>query len=99
MPSKKKITGQSNLTAPSEPLTKTNSEPLNLTTPQQKKPRLKNFLLNDLDCDRLGKLVKEANQNSPYRKISETSLVRALLLLGSKMDIERIVKAAHEAQR
>ncbi|KAF0139099.1 MAG: hypothetical protein FD122_3507 [Stygiobacter sp.] len=97
MPSKKKITGQSNLTAPSEPLAKTNSEPLNLTTPQQKKPRLKNFLLNDLDCDRLGRLLQEANRNSPYKKISETALIRALLLLAGKMDIERIVKAARDA--
>lgn len=96
MPTKKKITGQSNLTLPPEPIG-TESDALNLTTTQQKKPKLKNFLLNDLDCDRLVKLVQDANRNSPYKKISETSIIKALLLLGGKMDIEKIIKAAREA--
>lgn len=96
MPSKKKIIGQSNLTLTLEP-TRIESEALNLTKTQQKKPKLKNFLLNDLDCDRLVKLVHEANQNSPYKKMSETSIIKALLLLGGKMDIEKIIKAAREA--
>lgn len=97
MPTKKKITGHSNLTAPVEQASVEKDTPLKLTTPKQKKPKLKNFLLTDLDLERLISLVNEANQASPYKKISETAIIRALLLLGGKLDIEKIVKAAREA--
>lgn len=97
MPTGKKLTGQSNLTIPTIEENASPKERLNLTTPKQKKPKLKNFLLTDLDRERLTNLVNDANQASPYKKISETAIIRALLLLGGKMDIEKIVKAAREA--
>lgn len=92
----KKITGRSNLSMiPQEPQAPT--EKLNLTISTKKKPKLKNFLLNDLDCDRLTKLVELANRASPYKKVSEAAIVKALILLGSKMDIEKILKASRDA--
>lgn len=96
MATKKKIIGQSNLSAPPKP-TEGEKERLNLVAPTAKKSRLKNFLLNDLDRERLIKLVVDANRASPHKKISEASVIKALLLLGSKMDIEKIIKAAREA--
>ncbi len=71
--------------------------PLNLTVAKQKKPKLKNFLLSDLDCERLIALVKEANQASPYKKVSEAAIIKALIFLGGKMDIDKLLKAVREA--
>lgn len=97
MPTKKKITGRSNLTTPPEPPGTEKTERLNLTTTKQKKPKLKNFLLNDLDCERLVNIVREANNASPYKRVSEAAIIKALILLGSKMEIEKVLKATREA--
>ena len=96
MPNKKKITGHSNLTvAVTEKVAE--SEALSLTTPKQKKPKLKNFLLSELDCERLIKVAKEANKASPYKKVSETAIIKGLILLATKLDIEKLLKATKEA--
>ncbi len=92
---KKKITGASKLLTEKEPSAPPTA-PLNLTTPKVKKPRLKNFRLNDVDQEQLRRIVDEVNRLSPYKKISEATIIKSLIFLGSKMPPEKILKATKE---
>lgn len=93
---KKQIIGKSKLLQEAEvPIQK--EEPLNLTIPKKKKPTLKNFRLTELDCENLRKITEAVNRISPHKTISETTIVKALLLVGSKLSPEKILKAAKEA--
>lgn len=92
---KKRITGQSKLLT--EPQTSVPADaPLNLTTPKPRPSALKNFRLNDLDREQLQQIVSTVNRLSPYKKISENTVIKALIFLGGKMNPEKILKATKE---
>jgi hypothetical protein len=90
---KKKITGQSKLAVTSSP--GESSEELQLVT---RKPQLKptSFRLTPEDSDRLKSITAAVNELSPYKKISETMVVKALLYNGRRMKPESLLKAIKE---
>jgi hypothetical protein len=90
---KKKITGKSKLASTSSPADA--AEDLKLVN---RSPRLKptSFRLTPEDSDRLKSITAEVNELSPYKKISETMVVRALLYNGKKMKPESLIKAIKE---
>lgn len=90
---KKKITGQSKLARTSSP--GDSAEDLQLVS---RKPKLKptSFRLTPEDSQRLKSITAEVNKLSPYKKISETMVVKALLFNGHKMKPERLLKAIRE---
>jgi hypothetical protein len=90
---KKKITGQSKLAITSSP--SDSSEELQLVT---RKPQLKptSFRLTPEDSERLKSITAAVNELSPYKKISETMVVKALLYNGRKMKPESVLKAIKE---
>lgn len=91
----KKITGQSKLLQRHIENTPT-EEPLNLIKPHRAKAILKNYRFSSLDLDNLQKITEALNQEYPHQTISETKIVRSLILLGSQMKPERILKALKE---
>lgn len=95
MANKIKITGKSKLLEREESEGNI-AEPLDLGTPKRKKSVLKNYRLTPLDIDNLSKIVKEVNEQSPYKVISETQIIKALILIGSKIKPDRIIKASQE---
>lgn len=90
---KKKITGQSKLATTSSP--GDSSEELKLVT---RKPQLKptSFRLTPEDSDRLKSITAAVNELSPYKKISESMVVKALLYNGQKIKPENLLKAIKE---
>lgn len=90
---KKKITGQSKLATTSSPAE--SSEELKLIN---RKPQLKptSFRLTPEDSDRLKIIAAALNELSPYKKISETIVVRALLYNGQKMKPEKLLRLIKE---
>jgi hypothetical protein len=90
---KKKITGQSKLATTSSPAE--SSEELKLINrKQQLKPT--SFRLTPEDSDRLKIITAALNELSPYKKISETIVVRALLYNGQKMKPEKLLRLIKE---
>ena len=90
---KKKITGQSKLATTSSPAD--SAEELQLVS---RKPHLNptSFRLTPEDSDRLKSITSAVNELSPYKKISETMVVKALLYNGRKMKPENLLKAIKE---
>ena len=90
---KKKITGQSKLATTNSP--GDTSEDLKLVS---RKAQLKptSFRLTPEDSERLKSITAAVNELSPYKKISETMVVRALLFNGQKMKPETLIKAIKE---
>ena len=90
---KKKITGKSKLATTSSP--KTSTEKLKLV---KRKSRLMptSFRLTPEDSDRLKSITAALNELSPYKKISETMVVKALLYTGQKIKPESLLKAVKE---
>lgn len=93
---KKQIKGQSKLLLESEPSTTAISEELHLTRPKKKKPKLKNYRLSQADLENLSSIVEAVNKVSPYKSISETTVIKALILLGKQVSPEKILKATKE---
>jgi hypothetical protein len=90
---KKKITGKSKLATTSSP--KSSSEKLELV---KRKTRFMptSFRLTPEDSDRLKSITAAVNELSPYKKISETMVVKALLYNGQKIKPENLLKAIKE---
>ena len=90
---KKKITGKSKLATTSSP--KTSTEKLKLV---KRKSQLMptSFRLTPEDSDRLKSITAAVNELSPYKKISETMVVKALLYSGQKIKPENLLKAVKE---
>ena len=90
---RKKITGKSKLAITSSP--KTSTEKLKLV---KRKSRLMptSFRLTPEDSDRHKSTTAAANELSPYKKISETMVVKALLYNGQKIKPESFLKAVKE---
>jgi len=90
---KKKITGQSKLATTNSP--GDSSEELKLVN---RKPRLMptSFRLTPEDSDRLKSITAAVNELAPYKKISETMVIKALLYNGQKMKPETLLKAIKE---
>ncbi len=88
----KKIKGTSKLASPSK--NKKSKDQLNLTKPR-KSSTLKAFRLyeNDLQC--LQEITGKMNEAS-HRHISETAVIRALLVLGTKTSAEKLIKSLRE---
>ncbi len=88
-----KIKGSSKL-AKSAKKENNNKEHLNLIKPR-KSTALKAFRLyeNDLQC--LHKVAEKMNEAS-HRHVSETAVIRALLVLGTKTSPEKLIKALRE---
>lgn len=90
---KKKITGQSKLATTSSPAD--TSEDLKLIArKRQYKPT--SFRLTPEDSDRLKRITAAVNELSPYKKISETMVIKALLYNGRKIRPETLLKAIRE---
>lgn len=92
----KKISGKSKLAfaKKSKKETESEKEHLDLVTPS-KKPTLKAYRLYDNDIYRLKKITESMNKES-HRHISETAAIRALLVLGSSVTGEKMLKALRE---
>ncbi len=90
---RKKITGKSKLATTSSP--DTSSEKLKLV---KRKPQFMptSFRLTPEDSDRLKNITAAVNELSPYKKISETMVVKALLYNGMKTKPESLLKAIKE---
>ena len=90
---KKKITGKSKLATTSSP--KSSQEKLELV---RRKPQLNptSFRLTPEDSDRLKSITAAVNELAPYKKISETMVVKALLYNGQKMKPETLLRAIKE---
>jgi hypothetical protein len=90
---KKKITGQSKLATTSSP--DDSSKELKLVS---RKPKLlpTSFRLTPEDSERLKSITAAVNELSPYKKISETMVIKALLYNGRKMKPETLIKAIKE---
>ena len=90
---KKKITGQSKLARTISP--DDSSENLKLVS---RKSQLKptSFRLTPEDSERLKSITAAVNELSPYKKISETMVIKALLYNGRKIKPERLFKAIRE---
>lgn len=90
---KKKITGQSKLARTSSP--SESSEELKLVS---RKSQLQptSFRLTPEDKERLKSITAMVNELSPYKKISETMVIKALLYNGQKMKPETLIKAIKE---
>jgi len=71
-------------------------EKLRLTTPKRRPPKVTNFRLGEPDLANLRELVRAVQELSPYRQISATSIVKALLQLGRSVPPERILEALKE---
>lgn len=71
-------------------------EKLHLTTPKRKPPKVTNFRLGEPDLANLRELVRVVQELSPYRQISATSIVKALLQFGRSVPPERILEALKE---
>ena len=90
---KKKITGKSKLANTSSPET----SPDKLKLVERKTQFLPtSFRLTPEDSDRLKSITAAVNELSPYKKISETMVVKALLYNGQKIKPENLLKAIKE---
>lgn len=90
---KKKITGQSKLASTNSP--ENSTESLRLVS---RKSHLKptSFRLNPEDKERLKSIAAAVNDLSPNKKISETIIIRALLLQGQKTKADRLLTTIRE---
>jgi len=90
---KKKITGQSKLAATNSPGDSTKG--LQLVS---RKARLQptSFRLTPEDKERLKGITAAVNELSPYKKISETMVIKALLFNARNMKPETLLKAIKE---
>lgn len=90
---KKKITGQTKLATTSSPAD--SAEELQLVS---RKSQLNptSFRLTPEDSDRLKSITVAVNELSPYKKISETMVIKALLFNGLKIKPENLLKAIRE---
>ena len=90
---KKKITGKSKLAVTTSP--EDSVEELKLVN---RSPKLMptSFRLTPEDSGRLKSITAAVNELSPYKKISETMVVRALLYNSQKMKPESLLKAIKE---
>lgn len=97
---KTKITGQSKLLTSPLPQRITQEMPsvsgASEPTRRRKITKLKNYKLNEVDLERIRKLVETVNEAS-HRKISETRIIQGLLLIGSRMSPEKLLKAINES--
>jgi hypothetical protein len=71
-------------------------EKLRLTSPKRKPPKIKNFRFTDPDLRNLRDLVRTVQEVSPHRQITETGIVKALLILGKDLPADRILAALKE---
>lgn len=71
-------------------------EKLRLTSPKRRPPKVTNFRLGEPDLANLRELVRAVQELSPYRQVSATSIVKALLHLGRSVPPERILEALKE---
>ena len=90
---RKKITGKSKLVNNSSPEDYTEK----LTLVKRKTQFMPtSFRLTPEDSDRLKSITAAVNELSPYKKISETMVVKALLYNGQKIKPESLLKAVKE---
>ena len=90
---KKKITGQSKLATTSSP--DKSLEDLKLV-PRKSQLKPTSFRLTPEDKGRLKSITAAVNELSPYKKISETMVIKALLYNGRKIKPESLIKAIKE---
>ena len=90
---RKKITGKSKLATTGSPAKA--SKELNLVS---RKPKVMptSFRLTPEDSFRLKKITAAVNELTPYKKISETMVVKALLYNGEKIKPETLLRAIKE---
>lgn len=91
---KKTLTGQSKL---AEIAVSPNPHPTEAKTPKGVKPKLKNFRLAPADILRLHQLTDNLNSESE-RPISETAVIKALILLGEKTAASKLLKLVKEVR-
>lgn len=85
---KKKITGASKLRRQDESISQ-EEEILNLITPN-KETLPKSYRLKETDIRNLNAIYTEINKICPT-KVSETKIIRALILMGTKIKKDRIL--------
>lgn len=67
------------------------AEPKNIVA-ISKETRLKNYRLTQADLSRLQSIVEKLTAFSPV-KISETTVIKALLVLGNEVDEKQLIEA------
>jgi hypothetical protein len=63
--------------------------------PAARKPR--SYRLRPTDLERLSKLVEAVNELSTGRRISETDVLRGLIIVGEKLKLKQLIEAIREA--
>lgn len=53
----------------------------------------KSFRINSFDLDKLNNLVREINNNTPYKNYSESEIIRGLISMGEKLPVKKIIKS------
>jgi len=92
---KKKITGRTKLTPGAAPAPGSPDKTLDLITPKREKEFPTSFRLRKSDLQRLDEIVNNVNEFVTVR-VNRTSIIKALISIGSKAKPERIVKAFKE---
>jgi hypothetical protein len=89
---KKKISGKTKLNPEMSPGVDDSKESLHLLE-RKEKTYPTSHRLKESDIQRLKSIVKNVNDASSSTRISETNVVRALILIGENTKPEKIIKA------
>lgn len=92
----KKLTGVTKLAKAAQDKSLEENQPTTNELKGRQKPRLKNFRLTGVDIMRLQKLTEALNEGSE-RQISETAVIKGLIVLGEKTNTEKLLKMIREA--
>lgn len=98
---KKKLTGTSKLSQAKDPTISTKSADsenrLNLIKKKNKTPNSKSYRLHDSDLIRLKGIIAKVNEEKEAgRAITETDVIRGLVLLGEKTTASKLLKSIKE---
>ena len=71
-------------------------EKLNLISKKKKGPTMRSYRLHDSDMTNLRQVTEHVNELTEHKRVTETDVVKALALLGTKMKPDQILKAVKE---
>ena len=78
-------------------ITKENKQSLNLLTRKKRFLQPKSYRLNQTDIERIKRIMDAINQYGLNKIITETDLIRGLLVVGEKLKPEKIIIAIKES--
>lgn len=66
---------------------------LGFITPNKTKKATKSFRFSVIDLEKLRRLTDKTNKESMYNRYTESDIIRALILLGDKLQPKDIIRA------